>query len=207
MVHQHRVGYAVAAEDTLQPLPHHLAAGRAGLLQRHQIAAVVVEHRERADGGIGSLLALEVHLPELVGRLTLEPSHGLPSTLPVQHQIVPQQHPMHGDHRQLDPVALQQHRQLACTPVRSLPAQLYDPRLDRLRRAAWTQPRTPAQLPHSSHSLFPEPLQPQIPGGPRDPELPAQTAQTLAPAGANHELHTLILHTHKPPGHPYLTRP
>ncbi|MGA2249225.1 MAG: hypothetical protein ABSG47_01480 [Terracidiphilus sp.] len=107
----------------------------------------------------------------------------------------------------LDPHALQQHSQFACAPARPLQAQFYDPRLDHLSRAAWTPLRPPAVLPHTGHALFPESLQPQIPGGPRDRELPAQAAQALTATGTNHELHPLLQHSHKPPRHLHLTRP
>jgi hypothetical protein len=83
MIHQHRLRHAVASEDALQTFPHRLRARGAGLLERHQITAVIVQHRQRTDGRIATLLALEVHLPEFVGMLALEPARRLPPPLTV----------------------------------------------------------------------------------------------------------------------------
>jgi hypothetical protein len=170
--------------------------------QGHEIAAVVIEHRQRADGRISVLLSLEVHLPELVGGFTLEPCCGLPATLPVQNQTMTQQDAMHGDDRQHGTFTLQQHSQLAGAPVRSLPAKLHDPRLNHTRSLVRTRQRAAAAFRYPCHALFAEPPEPQIAGRTSDLVLPTQTTQALATAGTKHELHTLIQHALATPSHP-----
>jgi hypothetical protein len=182
MVHQHRIGQAMRAKDILQPLADGFAAGGSRLFQGEEIAAVVIEQRQRADGGTAALLPLEIHLPELVWCLPLEASRGLLPALPIEYQAVPQEHAMHRDRRQLHPLALEQYSQLACSPVRPRLAQGDNPRLDRCRRSRGTQLRTTAALLNPSHAALTEPLLPRVPGRPRDPILPAQAAQTLPAA-------------------------
>src|SRR5712691_1852540 len=72
MIHQHRLGQAVAAKDALQTLAHGFHPRRSRLFQSDQIPAMIIQHGQGTDGRAGSLLPLEVHLPELVGGLALE---------------------------------------------------------------------------------------------------------------------------------------
>ena len=122
MVHQHRLGHAAALECLLQLLPNEVAVQLAGRCQRHQIAAVVVDHRQRSDGVRPVLRPLEVHLPQLVGPLTLEALDRLRVVVGIAYQIVAQQNTVNRTAGQLHPFAVQQHLQLASTPVRILQA-------------------------------------------------------------------------------------
>jgi hypothetical protein len=105
--------------------------------------------------------AFEIHLPELVGRLSFESAHRGPVTIPLADQTVSQQNPMHRDARYPDLLPLQQPHQFGCPPIRvALPAcdhalfNLYG----RLSRAML---RTPAALYHIPQlPTLPKPLQP-----------------------------------------------
>jgi hypothetical protein len=66
----------------------------------------------------------------LVGILPLELAGGLPPALLIQHQIMPNQHRVHRDHRQFQPFAPEQHGQLARSPVGPLTTQRDNARLD-----------------------------------------------------------------------------
>jgi len=100
VIHQHLLGQAAADKDPFQPLPHCFCAGSAGLFQCRRIAAVVVQHRERADGCLVLLLPLEVHLPKLVRARPFKPLRGWSPTIGSKHQAMAQKHPMYRDHRQ-----------------------------------------------------------------------------------------------------------
>ncbi len=178
VVHQHRFGHAVGREDSFQLFAHRLSAGRTGLLQRHQIAAVVVEHRQRPDRRLALLGPLEVHLPAFVRALPLETLRCRASTVVRQHQAVPQQDPMHGDHRQLLALSFQQDRQLPCSPVGPLPAPCHDPRFDLRGSLPRTGPGTAAAFFHTLHTALAKPSHLQMTRRTRDAVLPAKPKST-----------------------------
>src|ERR1700751_6149038 len=92
---------------------------------------------------------------------------------------------------------------LAGSPVRPLTALSHDALLDLRMGPIWTVLRSPAFLPDLLDPLrFPVPLQPVIPGRPRDPELPAQARYLfLAAVGTQHKSKSLFIHSAILPGH------
>jgi len=129
MVHQHGIGQAALFKRTDQMLLHQLALG--------PLCGSKPPPRNDCDRRLPTrplrpsavLRSLEVHLPKLVGALTLEALDGgrVPVLLP--HQAVAQKHTMDGAGRQPDALAIQQHGQLARAPVRVNLAQGPDARL------------------------------------------------------------------------------
>ena len=126
MVHQHRLGDATALEGLLQLLTDKVAVQLAGGGQRYQVAAMVVEYRQRPDG-VGPVLgSLEVHLPQFVGPLALEALDRLRMPVSLAHQVVAQKDAVDGAAGQRHALLAQQELQLASSPVRVLQAQRDD---------------------------------------------------------------------------------
>ena len=85
--------------------------------QRDQVAAMVVEHRQRPYRLRPAAGPLEVHLPEFVGSTTLEALRGRAVAVPVWHQMVTQQDAVDGAASQRKTVAIEQDLKLARTLV------------------------------------------------------------------------------------------
>ena len=117
VVHQHGLGQAATREGFQQLLLDRSGERAAVGGQRDQVAAMVVEHRERADRLRPAAGPLEVHLPEFVGGAALETLRGRTVAVPVSHQIVTQQDAVNGAASQRDTVAIEQDLKLARTPV------------------------------------------------------------------------------------------
>ena len=169
VIHQHCFGNATALKGFFQLLAHRCAVRAAVVRQSDQVAAMIVEHRQRSHWVRPSFRALEVHLPKLVGALTLEPLRCRRRAGRLSpDQIAAPQNVMNGVTRQLHPFSCQQHLQLACPPVGIARSQLGDPPLRIAVRAARTVMRLTTALGDSIHSLLPVTPQPQIPCRARD---------------------------------------
>lgn len=74
VVHEQALGQAIDAEDGAQPFLHRLGALVAACLKANGKARVVVDDGQgMAPAGAGGEVALEVHLPEVIGVRMLEP--------------------------------------------------------------------------------------------------------------------------------------
>ena len=76
VVHQHAVGNATTLKGFFQLVLHRFAARAAVGRQGNQVAAVIVQHRQRPDRLRPSLRPFEIHLPQLIGLVALEALHG-----------------------------------------------------------------------------------------------------------------------------------
>jgi hypothetical protein len=205
VVHQHPIRHPDGLEDLLQRLPHRLARRLLLRPQPQQIAAVIVEDRQRQQAPRLEHLghAFEVHLPQLVRLLPLEPLCRRPHAVLRAHQPMPQQDAVNRDHRQLDAFARQHHLQLARAPIGPLAALLDHALLELVRRPPRARARSAAALDDPGHSVLPVAAQPLVPGLPADVELAAQRRHRLLAAFGQHgEPYPLFLHLHLVPCHP-----
>jgi hypothetical protein len=206
VIHQHRLGQAALRKGLLQMLAHQRSFGPRRGRKRDQIAAVIVDHRQGRTGRGPVLRPLEVHLPKLVRLLALEAPHGGPVPVSLAHQPVAQQDPMHRARRQLDPLAGQQHGQLARAPVRINLAQGTDAGLQIGRSLRGRMLGATTVLFDGRYAALPITPQPQITGWPRDAKLKTQPAERLrATQGTNDKLHTLLSNFHLLPRHRFST--
>jgi hypothetical protein len=67
------------------------------------------------------LQPFEIHLPQLVRRAAFKAPEGRPVRVLGPDRPMPRQHPVDGRHRDLAPLALQQHLQLQSAPAMLLP--------------------------------------------------------------------------------------
>ncbi len=136
---------------------------------------MVVYHRQRMAGRAADQPhpALEVHLPQLVRRLLLEPPVSAGRTRRGNDATVPPQNLVHGRHRRRRPsLAFETPRDLARTPRRMAITQRQDPIFDRTvgpQRDRMRTPRAIRKLPIGSKAA--EPLVPNLGA---DPKPPAQ---------------------------------
>lgn len=104
-------------------------------LQAQHIARVIVDHGQRmASRPVGERqVALEVHLPQLIGSVLLEAMSWIGRCILARlDPVIPTQDPMHGRrHRHSLPSALQAMGNLAGAPGRMLVADSHDLRLHR----------------------------------------------------------------------------
>src|ERR1700692_3504949 len=91
VVHEHGLGQAAALEGFEELLLDRTGERAAVGGQRDQVAAMVVEHRQRPHRLRPAAGPLEVHLPEFVGSTALEALRGRAAAVLVAHQIVTQQ--------------------------------------------------------------------------------------------------------------------
>src|ERR1700728_4673205 len=104
--------------------------------------------------------------------------------------------------RYLQAFHFQQIKQLACSPIGTLPAQLGDTSLDPFHRAARRVLRSTTLLPDPLHTNGSIPTQPVISGRPRNSKLPAKLAHALLPFTGGHDKpNSLFLRCHHPPSH------
>src|SRR6202166_376128 len=168
VIHQHSLRHPVLAKGRHQRLSHLFGVRARHHMQRDHIAAVVVDHGQRTHFLVPQLWPFEVHLPEFVRHAALEPLCSRRVLILFPHQATPQQNAMHRVPRQLDAFALQQHAQLARSPVRITFAQLHHALLHRRRRPPWTLLWPPTAFVDPRYSRFAIALQPLITHRPRD---------------------------------------
>src|SRR5260370_822481 len=109
VVHEHGLRQAAAVEGFEELLLDRTGKGAAVGGQRDQVAAMVVEHRQRPHRLWPAAGPLEVHLPEFVGSTALEALRGRAAAVLVAHQIVTQQDAVDGPARSRRPCADSQH--------------------------------------------------------------------------------------------------
>ena len=196
----------MGAEGLPQGFPHLFGMRTLHRSQHDQIAAMIVDHRQRPHLPIPQLRTFKVHLPQLVGRTPFEALQGGGMAVLGRNQIVPQQNAMNRIAPQFDPFSLQQHSQLSRPPLGIAPPQLQHPLLLRPFGSSRTLLRTPAAFRDSLHSALTIALQPLVTHRPRNPELLAQSHHRLLPPMSRHyEPYPLLLYVHRLPGHPSLS--
>src|SRR5271170_815620 len=160
VIHQHGLRNTALDKRLLQPRAHRSSLRAAQCLQRDQVTAVVIQYRERSDRLVPRLRSLEIHLPQLVGRGSLEAS--LCRTMPVMlvHQLAAKQDAMNGARRQLNATRTQQYLKLARAPVGIAQAQLDHPLFQLRRRLPGTVQRPPTAFGNRFDSAGTIPLDP-----------------------------------------------
>ncbi len=207
VVHQHRLGQPVAPEDGAQPVLHGGGAlvGAGGEAER--VARMVVEHGQRMTApGRGREVALEVHLPQLVRTVALEPAPRRVAGRRARLQLVVAAQDL-GDgtgarHRRvieiLEPTSdlAAAPRLVACRPHRE------HRRLDRRRDTRRARPRPPRAVGQTIPPLGRVPPEPLVTGLSADPEATAQLAPVrLIAQRQTHELLSKIHNRSLPPHH------
>ena len=130
---------------------------------------MVIQNRQRPHLPRPSSRPLEIHLPEFIGAAALETLRGRRIAPLFANQTVAPQDAMDGVTRQRQSRLCQKYLQLARTPVGIALAQLQHLLLPRRTRTPRTLVWSTALLGDARHSCRSVALQPQIPGGPRDP--------------------------------------
>ncbi len=118
VIHQHRLGQPAVREGPLQSLLDVFAAARGQLFEHDHVAAMIVQHTQRAEMGAPSLGTLEVHLPQLVGCGALEAAGRGGMSIERMQQTTALEHTVNGHARYGVTFAGEQHGQLAGTPLR-----------------------------------------------------------------------------------------
>src|SRR5579863_4630840 len=119
VVHQHRGRQAVAAKGVDERRAHGFAALVGAGLKHQREARMVVEHGQRMAAGAGEEreVALEVHLPELVGCCALEALKGTWRRHTLTEQTMAAQDSGDRTRREFGPaLAKQPSRELASAP-------------------------------------------------------------------------------------------
>ncbi len=167
-----------------QLLAHQLRPRAARHLQHDQVAAVVVEHRQRPDRRVPALGTLEVHLPQLVG---LRPLEALRQLVPVRSDRAPDR--CRNRMRWIGAARQSPRLRAATTPAAcALPSRdsAAAARLTCRSNSAAVRRglclRTPAAFRDARDPCFLIPLQPQASGRTRYPELLTQRRSTTSPA-------------------------
>ena len=184
-----------------------MGADRGGALigtggEAEGIARVVVKDGQgMAAPGTAGPARFEVHLPQGVGVWVLEALEGarLAGALGrVQPPMAPQDRGEGGDRRQrLNPLAGQQHPQLARAPGGMLCAQGQDGPLDPRGCARRTAVRAPRAVRQARGALGGIPLQPLVGRGGRNPKVAAQRPP-IGPRLRRHHHKLGPLLTHRP---------
>src|SRR5436190_17506727 len=205
IVNEHRIGQPVTAEGLLQ-MPLY---GRALLVvasrQAQREPRMIVQHRQRVTGHavLERAMSLEVHLPELVGRLLLEADVGLSRPARrLAHAIVAAQDLVRRRYcRHRLPVALQAMRNLARSPRRMGIAQSHDLLLNRSRCAIRAVVRPTRAVGQRRIPRFVA-LDPLVASLGADPKLPAQLPPVHSLLlGKHHKLPSLVHDRHLSPRH------
>src|SRR4051812_1908389 len=205
IVDEHRIRQSVTAERRLKMSAHRRALFVVTSSQAQRKARVVVQHRQRVTGHavLQRTVPLEVHLPELIGRILLEARVRLSRRARgLRHPIVPAQDFVHRRYRRNGlPVALQAMRDLARSPGRVSIAQRDDLLLGRSCRALRTVMRPPRPIRQRRIAGI-VPLEPLVAGRRADAVLLAQ----LPPVhtfllGKHYELSSLVHDRHLSPRH------
>src|SRR5262245_6510734 len=208
IVHEHGIGQSVAPEHRHQTLARWAILLVATGLCTHRIARVVIDHGERvaATAARHGKVALEVHLPEFVGSLALEPLIGAGMLMrPLLQLPVPPQYLGDRARRRHHSRSLVMHHlcDLAAAPrVVALLANaqhLGFRRLDRLPRAAMRSARAIHQPLAPFRQIAPHPL---VPAATRNAKAPAQLPHVRPwSQGQLHKFLALISHGKLPPRH------
>ena len=184
-----------------------LAAQR---LETRYIARMVVDHREGMEPGAVAQprMALEVHLPEVIGGLCLEAQAGGFAARLRQDQSVPLQHLVHRracGHPVT--VSLKHSLDLARAPGRVLRPDREDPLFNVTRRPQRAGQRTPRAVGKAVIFSGAEPPQPLVASLGTDPEATAQLPPVCPLQQRKpHELFSLIHGRHLFPRHENLLR-
>ncbi len=214
VVHQHRLGQPVAPEDGAQPVLHGGGAlvGAGGEAER--VARMVVEHGQwMAAPGRGREMALEVHLPQLVRTVALEPAPRRVAGRRGRVQLVVAAQDL-GDgtgarHRSMTEV-VEPAPDLAPAPrLIACGAHREHRRLDRRRDTRRARPRTSRAVGQTIPPFRRVPPEPLVAGLSADPEATAQLAPVRPIAHRQtHELLSQFHHRSLPPDHdPILLQP
>src|ERR1700730_5658329 len=207
VVHQNRGRQAIAAKG----VDEHGAYGFATLvgagLKHQREARMVVEHGQRMAAGAieEGEVALEVHLPQLVGYRSLKALKGTRRRRSLIEQTMAAQDTADSARREFGAALEDQPSgHLASAPTAKHPASYSEHMLFEVRRgehrAAWRPPRVILETAAAFQGVT---LQPLVAGLRRDPEPPAE----LAPISAllHRQLHKLLAQQHPgnlPPRHP-----
>ncbi len=96
VIHQHPLRNPAALKGFFQLLAHRGAVRAAVVRQSDQIAAMIVQHRQRSHRVRPSLGTFEVHLPQFVGLSPLKTLRRRAAPFLLAHQAVTQQNAMDG---------------------------------------------------------------------------------------------------------------
>ena len=171
VIHQHGLGQAALGKGPLQMRSHQRPFGPSRGLKRHQIAAVIVDHRQRGHLAGPVLRPFEVHLPKLVRLLALEALDGRPVAILFAHQTEAQQHAMDRAGGQFDPLTAEQHLKLARAPVGIDFAQGTDAGLQLGHSLSGRMRGATTAFFDGRYAALAITLEPQITGWPRDAVL------------------------------------
>src|SRR6478735_2371972 len=179
VVHEHALRQPIAAKNGRQLRLHRLALFVRARRQAKREPRMIVEDRQRmaALARAQSEVTLEVHLPQLVRRRTLETFPRLMFLALVGIDLaMPRQDRLHRARRgQLPlPQRLQPRPQLAGAPGRMFVSQRNNRLLDLRGRPSRRLMRPPRPIDQSLRAFLAKPLEPLIAGHPTNPKLPAQ---------------------------------
>jgi hypothetical protein len=181
IVRQDAAGQAVAGENPLQ-----LAAHRARPLvvagpDRQGIARMVVQHREgMAAPRLHRKMALEIHLPQIVGLgvLIARPFPRLTTARTFEQPVAPQdRRDRRGRGNKPDTIVEQNPPDLATTPHRMLRTHRQNLPLKLVARPARTAQRAPRTLKKPRRTILPVPRKPLVANSGTHPKPPAQPAK------------------------------
>lgn len=172
-------------------------------LQHQQVAAVIIQYRQRAGGCVPASRTFEIHLPQLIGRAALKSAGGLGMSVGVAHQIVAQQNAMDGAAGKVHLLPRQQYLELARSPVGIAFAHLYYTLFQIIGSSCRTLPRTTAAFRDPSQASCLIALSPQTSRGTRNAELLAQGSEGFfLPRRRHYKPHFLFFDIHSHPRHP-----
>ena len=204
VVDEERLRQSITPEHQRQPLLHRVALFVGAGRQADGIARMIIDHRQGMAAHLAGKPhpALEVHLPQKIGRGLLEALLRRDTARRRNDPGVPAQDRVHRrSRRTAHPIALQTADDLAGSPGRMGIAHLKHPPLDRGLAA----PRAPVRTARPIHQLpiADRPaVEPFIAGGRMDPEPPAQLAPVRPLLRRQpHKLQPLVHPRHLAPWH------
>src|SRR5579871_6205000 len=205
IIDEHGIGQSVATERRLEMSAHRRALFVGAGSQAQREARVIVQHRQRMAGHavLQRTMALEVHLPKLIGCLLFESREGLSSCWRrLRDAIVPAQDLVNRRYsRNSVPVALEAMRDLPRSPGRMGIAQCDNPLLNASRgtlRAVMGSPR-PVRQRRIARLV---PLDPLVGRLGTDPKPPAQLPPVRSLLFRKHYKFSSLIHDrHLSPRH------
>jgi len=213
VVHKHRIGQAIAAEHHHQAFARRTILMVGARLDAQRIARMIVDDCERvATTAAQGEVALEVHLPQLIGLLALEAliRTGMLACALLELAVTPQDLGNRARRRcDLPAVALEHLRDLAPAPgIVAVLANAQHCGFDRLAGARRAVMRAPRPISKTGPALRRVPPKPLVAFGTADAEPRAKLASVRPRSKRKlHELLPLIHDQSLPPRHRTLPRP
>src|SRR5713101_623700 len=196
------LGNPATLEGLFQLLPHRLALRAAVGRQGNQVAAVIIEHRQRPHRLWPPFWSLEVHLPQFVGLAAFKALPSWRAPILLAHQIVAEQNAVNGIARQGHSCARQQHLQFARAPVRIAQSHLHYLLFQLAGRSAWAVMWLATLFRDPLYAQLLVALQPQVSRRTRDLIGGTQRAEGLRfLRGRHHKPDALLLNIHRLPCH------